>query len=142
MAALLEVVPSDDALSALHVLPADGVLPETPPLFYKLARSHVDAGHKLPKRWRRQIAARDRTKVIRKLYAQPEWLVFLAAFEEFVSRVIIPMCSPSGEEVMVQHPPTLRIIMPGRKPSITMHVDSVRTYVLTFKDSRSERHWC
>lgn len=133
-----------DALEQLHtdasyewlsrweeVFPESGTGEKTPrqhiPLNPKLVHSYQASGRKLSVAWKR--AMRSEKRLFNKLNDDARWQAFLDGVEQFCQMELLPLCcGPDRDQqlegMMVQFPPTLRIQMPGRQPSINMHVDT------------------
>ena len=113
---------SGDALSRLHEgAAADDFVSRPVPVSPSLIHGFRHGGHPLPKQWR--SARKDNRKLIRRLEQDEAYQRFIAAYQRFVQETIAPRCGdPSG--VAYQCPPTLRVHMPGRAPTIAQHCDS------------------
>ena len=110
-----------EALAMLHTQPLDA---ESVPMCPTLICAHKHGGRKVPTSWKRALMHQPR--VISRLHRSCAYQAFLSAYHDFVREVVAPL-SGEGEGaggLVYQCPPTLRIAMPSRAPTIGMHVDS------------------
>ena len=108
-------------LDELHLCPA--LCPERVPVVPTLAHAFRLSGRPFPKRW--TMAYKQTKSMLRLMNRTGEYQAFLAAFNDFVKDVIAPLSGfELGGGIRFQYPPTLRVHMPGRAPTIGLHSDS------------------
>jgi len=96
-------------------------LPQEPPLCSRMMHAFKHAGWKMPETWFK--AMRRQRKHLAILHKAPVWGEFMEAYHRFIKNEVAPLCGdPAG--VVYQCPPTIRIAMPSRAPTIPMHCDS------------------
>jgi hypothetical protein len=116
-AAYLGATAAGVPLGALHTVPLGEEAPLCPALIF--AQKH--AGRKLPRLWKGALMHRKKT--IKRLHDDPDYKEFIAAFRVLVATLIAQLCGDSSG-VVFQCPPTLRVQMPARTPTIALHCDS------------------
>ena len=121
IARLLEVEGVAAALSQMHTLPE---LPVQVPNCPKVMHAFKFAGRKMPKPWTKALMREKR--LIASMEKSEPWLAFMEVYNRFVRDVVVPLCGPVEETkgIRCQAPPTLRVHMPSRKPTIPPHTDS------------------
>ena len=96
------------------------------PLNPKLMHAYKHGGRKMPGMWKKALMRE--SKLFRDLKKDARWISFLEGVEDFCREELLPLCCGDVERqkegMVVQFPPTLRIHMPGRSPSIAIHVDT------------------
>jgi len=97
------------------------------PLNIKLVHAYMLAGRRIPEAWKKALMREER--IFKRLKSSPKWHAFLEAYEKFCQHEILPLCCGTDPDIqkygmVIQYPPTLRIHMPGKAPSIKMHVDT------------------
>jgi len=118
LAALLEVQGGREALSEMHLVKS---LPMEPPLCPKVMHAYRFAGKKMPKLWQKGLMREK--KLIAAMEKSDIYQHFMDVYRSFVEEVIMPLCGdPKG--ICCQYPPTIRVHMPSRKPTIPPHTDS------------------
>eukprot|EP00040_Diaphanoeca_grandis_P039118 m.258184 g.258184 ORF g.258184 m.258184 type:complete len:373 (-) comp36249_c0_seq1:77-1195(-) len=113
MAEILEAQ-SVDELSSLH----RRTLTKVPPLNPRLIHAFRFAGIKLPTSWKK--AEQRQRQMIHRMIASPPYVKFMTIYQKFITEVIVPVL---GGSLRFQTPPTMRIHMPCRKPTILPHTD-------------------
>ena len=107
----------------IHRLHDVAALPDAPPRYIKLAHAYRHAGWKMPRRWADAMRPGEERRAFKAMRTAPEHLAFLDAYRAFVREEVAPICGdPAG--VVFQCPPTLRVAMPSRAPTIQPHKDS------------------
>ena len=117
IAEVLECTPGEE-LGELHLRPE---LPEEPPLCPTLQHAFKLGGRKVPGQWRAVMGPGRNKKVIARLHSSSAYKSWLAGYDEWVRAVVAPAI---GGAFYYQRPPTLRIAMPSRAPTIAMHRDA------------------
>jgi hypothetical protein len=129
-------------LDALHECAA--LNEERVPACPTLAHAFRQSGRRFPRTW--TMAYKATKSMVRRMHRMDPYVAFIAAYEDFVRDVIAPLAGRGvGVGVVVvgggggggkragdgvdgglrfQCPPTLRVHMPGRAPTIGMHCDS------------------
>ena len=65
----------------------------------------------------------DERRAFHQMKKSPEYEAFMSAYRDFVRIEVAPLCGdPTG--VVYQSPPTIRVSMPSRAPTIQPHCDS------------------
>ena len=107
------------SLERLHEIPPSAH--HCPPVCPSLLHAYQLGGHKLPRSWKKALL--HKKKLVGRFQRNEAYTVWIAAYRDFVRDVIAPLCGdPHG--VVFQCPPTLRIHMPGKAPTIGIHTDS------------------
>lgn len=106
-------------LELLHEIPP--AAHHSPPVCPSLLHAYQLGGHKLPPSWKKALLHKQR--LIGRFQKTDAYKAWIEAYRDFVRDVVAPRCGdPHG--VVFQCPPTLRIHMPGRVPTIGVHTDS------------------
>eukprot|EP01043_Picozoa_sp_COSAG02_P055335 COSAG02_NODE_6401_length_3598_cov_19.791994_4_plen_322_part_00 len=107
------------ALDQLHAIPPS--MHQSPPVCPSLLHAYQLGGHKMPRSWKKALL--HKKKLVGRFQRTDAYKAWIAAYRDFVRDVVAPRCGdPRG--VVFQCPPTLRIHMPGKVPTIGMHTDS------------------
>jgi hypothetical protein len=119
-------------LSELHTLPPEQH--RQPALCPTLVSAYVRAGMPLPATWgggdERKLSRRAKKELKialaerqRSFEQSEDYLEYIEAFKAFVAETVAPLCGdPSG--IVFQCPPSLRVHMPGKAPTIGIHCDA------------------
>jgi hypothetical protein len=109
-------------LDSLHLCPA--LSEERVPVVPTLAHAFRLSGRRFPKTW--TMAYKATKSMVRRMHRTDPYVAFISAFEDFVRDVIAPLAGArfGSGGLRFQCPPTLRIHMPGRAPTIGLHCDS------------------
>ena len=98
-------------------------LPAEPPRWRKLTHAFRHAGWKMPPAWAKALRPGEEKRSFTLLQKETYYLNFLEAYKAFVTNEIAPTCGdPNG--VVFQSPPTIRVAMPSKAPTIQLHCDS------------------
>lgn len=119
-------------LSQLHTLQPEQH--RQPPLCPTLVSAYARAGMWLPALWGggdERKASRRKKKELKTALAErqrsfeqsEDYLEYIQAFKAFVAETIAPLCGDSSG-IVFQCPPSLRVHMPGRAPTIGIHCDA------------------
>ena len=95
------------------------------PVVPTLAHASRLAGIKFPKSWTKSY--KQTKKMVKFMERTTEYKQYLAAYRQFVRDVVLPLCCTADNRIsaiVYQIPPTLRIVPPGKSPTIHMHCDS------------------
>jgi hypothetical protein len=109
-------IPSSE-LESIHALP----LPKsTTPVHPKICKAWKAAGMpRLSAEARRSDAATQQAS-----FTSPGYAKLMDAYRRFMQEVIAPLCTTSDNtNVVYQSPPTTRVVLPGGKPTISLHSD-------------------
>lgn len=111
-------IPSS-ALESIHKLP----LPQsTTPVHPRICQAWKAAAMpRLSTEARRSDAATQQA-----LFTNPEYANLMEVYRQFMQEVIGPLCTRKAisPNVVYQSPPTTRVVLPGGRPTISMHSDS------------------
>jgi len=90
----------------------------------KVMHAFKFAGRKMPKAWTKAFMREKR--LISVMEKTSPWLDFIHVYNAFIDGVVVPLCGGVSETkgIRCQNPPTIRVHMPSRKPTIPPHTDS------------------